>query len=147
MFGCDRAQSRHQNGWGRQKNWVCARRDPAQTGVCFSWILNRPEIVAHRDHGEKDHQQDAKRDQWLAPLGASALLVKQPQEPAEQRETSPCKIEDSLHSPFTILYHAQIESKDEWTAHISFTLREECAMHLSAARGGSRASHGEGPCV
>ena len=71
-----------------------------QTRVCFGRILNRPDIVTHRNHGEQDCKKQKQGDHWQTPCRAGATLKTPPDTDTSDGKHGPSEIEKGF--PFSV---------------------------------------------
>jgi hypothetical protein len=89
---------------------------PSLTGIRLGGILGRPQVIADRNHGEKDDQQHDQGDQVQSPLRARPMLEANPETEAPDRKEGPGEIEENFHPSHrfytTVVGRREIDS--EW---------------------------------
>jgi len=72
----------------------------ARAAVQFGWILERLQVVGHRDHGKKNHNEHDQRGDLSSQTGAPAEPVAQPEFYEHNGQQCPGEIESRFHSQF-----------------------------------------------
>lgn len=77
--------------------------NPAETAVGFGWILERLQVVGHRDHRKEDQDEHGEGDELhapvlLLPFRASARGKSRPHAKHQRGQQNPSEIEDEFHS-------------------------------------------------
>jgi len=68
-----------------------------RTAVQFGGVLERLQVVSHRDHRKEDHDDHQKRDNLCARTGAVAAIKTYPYSHEEDGQHYPNEIEGQLH--------------------------------------------------